>query len=61
MAQRVKDIPGNLLKIAMNFWVILRFLAVILTVKVRVYSLNEELQPAGRETVLTFVVSCNLI
>ncbi|KAM9595853.1 complement C5 isoform 3-T3 [Morphnus guianensis] len=33
----------------------LRFIVIILTVKVRVYSLNEELQPARRETVLTFV------
>lgn len=37
----------------------LRFIVIILTVKIRVYSLNEELQPARRETVLTFVVSCN--
>lgn len=35
----------------------LRFIVIIFTVKVRVYSLNEELQPARRETVLTFVVS----
>lgn len=60
MAQGVKGVPGSLLKISVNCLgaLILRFIAVFLTVKVRVYSLDEELQPAGRETVLTFVVSC---
>lgn len=32
-------------------------LSIVLTVKVRVYSLNDDLKPAKRETVLTYIVS----
>ena len=35
----------------------LLMISIILTVKVRVYSLNDDLKPAKRETVLTFIVS----
>lgn len=44
-----------------NSGMTLRSVIMNLTVKVRVYSLNEELQPARRETVLTVVVCCNCI
>lgn len=42
-----------------NSGMTLRSVVMNLTVKVRVYSLNEELQPARRETVLTVLVCCN--
>lgn len=32
-------------------------ISIVLTVKVRVYSLNDDMKPAKRETVLTYIVS----